>query len=578
MRTLAAADYAVLAGYLVAVFALGVVLTRRAGASMDQFFIGGRTLPWWLLGVSMAATNFSIDTPVAITKIVLDEGIAGVWFFWASGISALLVTFLFARLWRRSGVLTDAEITEERYGGRVAAGLRLFKGFYFGLIFNAFIMGWVFLALIKVMRGVTDLPLPALLAGTTALVLVYTLASGFHGVVLTDFVQYLAALAGSVLLAVYAVREVGGLGALADRLAAGYPPSLTRFVPAFSTANLGPVSVFLTYVLVQWWAHKYADGGGKHIQRMLSARSEGHAFAASLLYSFLNYALQVWPWILTALCALVLLGRPDDPETAYAAVMTRVLPPGLLGVALAGLVGAFMSTIDTHLNLGASYLMNDIYRRFLVRRASERHYVLMSRLAMAGLLGVSILLALHMSSVASAWKFLLTFASGAGLTWIARWFWWRINAWSELSAMITSGVVASALELVHPEWLYSTKLLTTVGITTIVWLAVTFATPAVDEPRLAAFLEKIRPGSAGWRTIRRDYGLAPHPFVAEALANWALALVGLFGINFGIGGLLLGRARLGVALLALAVGGLGWLVARLRGRLGLQVPGKEGGS
>jgi Na+/proline symporter len=564
MRTLAGADYAVLALYLAAVFVLGVVLTRRAGASMDQFFVGGRTLPWWLLGVSMAATNFSIDTPVAITKIVLEEGIPGVWFFWASGISALLVTFLFARLWRRSGVLTDAELTETRYGGRVAAGLRLFKGFYFGVIFNAFIMGWVFLALIKVMGGVTDLPLPQLLAGTTALVLVYTLASGFHGVVLTDFVQYLVAFAGSILLAVFAVREVGGLANLAARLQAASSPSLTRFVPDLSAADLGPVSVFLTFVLVQWWAHKYADGGGKHIQRMLSARSEGHAFAASLLYSFINYALQVWPWILTALCALVLLGRPDDPETAYAAMMVRVLPPGLLGLALAGLVGAFMSTVDTHLNLGASYLMNDLYRRFLVRDATERHYVLMSRLAMVALLGLSIVIALNIGSVATAWKFLLTFASGAGLTWIARWFWWRVNAWSELSAMITSGAVASALEIVHPEWLYTEKLLTTVGVTTAVWLTVTFVTPPVEETKLVAFVEKIRPGSAGWSGLRQRYGLAAHPFLGDALRSWALGLIGLFGLNFGIGSLLLGRLRSGATLLAVATGALCWLAIRLR--------------
>jgi Na+/proline symporter len=554
MRTLAPLDYLVVAGYLIAVFAAGMALTGRAGRSVENFFVGGRSMSWWLLGVSMAATNFSIDTPIAITKLVAEEGIAGVWFFWASGISALLVTFLFSRLWRRSGVITDAEIIELRYSGRSAAALRVFKGIYFGVIFNAFIMGWVFLALIKVTTG---------LMGATVLVFVYTLASGFYGVVLTDFVQYFIAFAGSVLLAVFAVREVGGIGALVDSLER-LGPETTRFLPELSLDAPGPLSIFLTYALVQWWAHKYSDGGGKHIQRMLSARSEGHAFAASLLYSFINYALQVWPWIVTALCGLALFGQLDDPETGYSRVMAEVLPPGLLGLVLVGLIGAFMSTIDTHLNLGASYMVNDLYRRFLVRDASERHYVLVSRLMMAALLGTSIVIALNIDSVASAWKFLLTFASGAGLTWIARWFWWRVNAWSEFSAMITSGVVASYLQIAHSDWLYSAKLLTTIGITTPVWLAVTFLTRPTAEAKLVEFLRRIRPGSPGWARIRRRHDLEGSSYFGRALGLWGLALVGLFGLNFGIGSLLIGEAPRGLLLLVLAAAGLGGLATALR--------------
>lgn len=521
-------------------------------------------MTWWLLGISMAATNFSIDTPIAMTRLVVEDGIAGVWFFWASGISALLVTFLFARLWRRSGVMTDAEIIEERYSGRIAAFLRVFKGFYFGVIFNAFIMGWVFLALIKVMTGLTNIDVSTLLVGTTVLVFVYTLASGFYGVVLTDFVQYFIAFIGSIVLALFAVREVGGLGQLVSRVESQFGGDTLRFFPDFSVDNLGPLSIFFTYVLVQWWAHKYSDGGGKHIQRMLSAKNENHSFAASLLYSFINYALQVWPWILTALCGLVLFGKPEDPEQLYSMVMARVLPPGLLGLVLVGLIGAFMSTIDTHLNLGASYMVNDIYRRFLVRDASEKHYVLMSRVMMAGLLGLSILIALNIQSVTGAWKFLLTFASGAGLTWIIRWFWWRVNAWTELSAMISSGVVATYLQLRHEDWLYSEKLLVTVGLSTLVWLLVTFVTAPVDESKLKSFVKKIRPGSAGWNRLRDRSNEPGENFLHRALGLWAIALVGLFSLNFGIGSLLLHRLGQAALLLSTAGVSMGWLAYRLK--------------
>ncbi len=559
MRTLSPLDWAVLASYLVLVFLAGLLLSRRAGRSTSDFFVGGRQLPWWLLGISMAATNFSIDTPIAITQFVTTVGVSGVWFFWASAISGLFVTFFFARLWRRSGVMTDAEIIELRYGGRPAAALRMVKGIYFGVLFNAFIMGWVFLAVIKVIGGLTNLPLPWLLAGTTGLVLAYSLAAGFYGVVVTDFVQYFVALAGSLLLAVLAVREVGGLSALKEGLVDAGQSDMLRFVPRFSGENLGPISVFLTYLLVQWWAHKYADGGGKHIQRMLAARDENHAFAASLLYSFVNYALQVWPWILTALASLLLFGQLNDPEVAYAQTMAQVLPAGLLGLVLAGLLGAFMSTIDTHLNLGASYMVNDIYRRFMVADASERHYVWVSRLAMTGLLSISVVLALNMSSVASAWKFLLTFASGAGPVWVLRWLWPRINAWSELSAMLASGVVATWLQWQHSPWLYSQKLLTTVALSAAVWLPVTFLTVAVDEQVLRKFAHRVRPLGGGWQKLS-----ASHQNSAgwrRPLTGFGLSLLGLFGLNFALGAALLGSPFTALILLAAAAAAL-WALWR----------------
>jgi len=552
VRVLATIDWVVIVGYLAIVFGIGLTLTRRAGKDMENFFVGGRALPWWLAGTSMAATNFSIDTPITIAGFVGDEGIGGVWFFWSMAISALLVTFLFARLWRRAGVITDAEIIERRYSGRSAAALRLFKGFYFGVIFNAFIMGWVFLALAKVIGGIVEVNTDLVLLVATVLVFVYTLASGFYGVVLTDFFQYFVAVVGAVLLAWFAVAEVGGLGALVSTIEASPDagPATLRFLPGLGEDAITPLSVLMVYLLVQWWAHKYADGGGKHIQRMLSCKDENHSVAASLFFSFANYALQVWPWILTGLAALALFGKLDDPEMGYSMMMAKVLPPGLLGLVLVCLVGAFMSTIDTHLNLGASYVVNDIYKRFIVPEASARHYVTASRLAMAGLLAISVLLSRQLESVGDTWKFLLTFASGAGLTWIVRWFWWRANAWTEIAGMLASGVVASTVQLVSPDLDYSWKLLITVAISTPIWLVVTFVTPACEERRLARFVRDIRPGSPGWSGLCQRLGIEQAPFLGRALLEWLVGLVALFCLNFGLGSLLLARPLQGVALLA----------------------------
>jgi len=566
MRALTPADYVVIAAYLAVVLGFGLLLTRRAGKSVEQFFIAGRSLPWWLLGVSMAATNFSIDTPLTIAGFVGKDGIAGVWFFWSNAISALLVTFLFSRLWRRAAVLTDAEIVERRYGGKSASALRLFKGAYFGIVFNVFIMGWVFLALTKVVEGVTELDAGKVLIVATVLVFVYTMASGFYGVVLTDLFQYVVAFVGSVVLAVYAVREVGGLSMMVASLEnhAGLPGSATGFWPSFSQPSMMPAQVFLAYLLVQWWAHKYADGGGKHIQRMLSAKDERHAMGASFFFSFVNYALQVWPWVLTGLCALIVFGRLEDPEMGYPMMMVRVLPAGVLGLVLACLIGAFMSTIDTHLNLGASYVVNDIYKRFLVRGRKPGHYVAVSRLVMAGLLLAAVLASLNMDSVGGAWKFLLTFASGAGLTWIVRWFWWRVNAWTEFSGMIASGVVATYLRVFHADWLYSSKLVVTVGITTVVWLTVTFLTPPTDPATLVKFVRDIRPGSWGWRRVYRAHGITPEPFLLRAIAGWLVSLVCLFSLNFAIGSLLLRRQELAVVLFVLALAGAAVLIVLVR--------------
>lgn len=512
-------------------------------------------MPWWLLGVSMAATNFSIDTPIAVTKFVATEGIGGVWFMWSSAISAVMVTFFFSKLWRRSEVITDAQIIEKRYSGESAKYLRLFKGLYFGIIFNAFIMGWVFLSLSKVMAGITTIDIDYILWPTVLLVFVYSVASGFYGVVVTDFFQYFIALFGSVVLAYFSIQHVGGLSSLVSGLDGGSSenPSLLNFFPSFEDNSLMPLSVFLVYILMQWWAHKYSDGGGKHIQRLLSARSEKEAFKGSALFTVLTYIFQIWPWIITALCGVLVFQGISDPEMIYPQMMVKVLPHGLLGLVVIGLVGAFMSTIDTHLNLGASYIVNDIYKRFFVKKQTNKHYILVSRISMGLLLIVAVIISKNLDSVAGAWKFLLTFASGAGLTWVIRWFWWRVNAWTEFSGMVASGITASYIHFYHPDWLYSSKLFVTVLISTITWVSVTFATKPVKREVLIDFVKLVRPGYFGWKNIYSLTNIEPHNFLSQGIKLSLLGIVAFFSFNFGIGYLILKDVWGGIFLIAVGV-------------------------
>lgn len=566
MRTLASIDYLIIAVYGVLCIVLGLYYTRRASKNVNEFFLTGRSMPWWLIGVSMAATNFSIDTPLAITKYVYQEGIGGVWFFWAFAISGILATFFFATLWRRSEVMTDAEIIERRYSGKSAAFLRSFKGCYFGIIINCFVMGWVFRAVIKVMTGLTNLDTTTVIVISTAVVAIYTLASGLYGVLLTDFAQYGIALAGSFLLAYFSVRDVGGISSLLAKLQVsfGADSGVTNFVPRFQDAAWMPFSVFLVYVMVQWWAQKYSDGGGKHIQRMSSAKNEKHAVIATFFFTIMNYAVQTWPWILTALCALVIFGRDlKDPEMSYIMMMGRELPHGILGIMVVTLIAAFMSTMSTHLNLGGSYMINDLYRRFIKRDGSAKHYVFMSRVAIMILLGLSIVLALQIKSIGSAWKFILAFTSGAGLTYVIRWFWWRANAWTEIVGMTTSGIVAIIIHLIRPELIYSTKILLIVGISTAAWLTATLLTKPVDEQRLVEFVKKVQPGTPGWKRIYNKHNIPYIPFGKSAIINFLVGVIFFQCMNFGMGATLLHNYKLGIPLLITAVVTFAFLLMRI---------------
>ncbi|MBI5299122.1 MAG: Na+:solute symporter [Deltaproteobacteria bacterium] len=567
MRTLNFLDYSIIVAYVLICFVTGFYFTRKASRSTEDYFVGGRSMPWWLLGTSMAATNFSADTPLAVTKYIFQEGIAGCWFFWAGAIQVMLATFLFSQLWRKSEVITDVEIVEKRYGGKPASFLRGFKGFYFGVLFNCVVMGWVYKGLIKIMTGVTTMDTTQVLIIFTSIVVIYTFASGFYGVIWTDFIQYFIAVGGTTALGFYAVKEAGGISTMLSKLDTMYGASsgITQFYPTWPQASQWmPISVFLTYICVQWWAHKFADGGGKHIQRMSSAKNARHAVLGTFFFAFMNFVIQVWPWILTALAALVIFGRNMvDPEMAYPMMMAKVLPHGVLGVVVVAAIAAFMSTVATHVNLGSSYMINDLYRRFLVKKASDKHYVMASRIATVVTLGLSILVAMNIQSIGNTWKLLVEFTSGAGLTWILRWFWWRVNAWTEFTAMVVSGIVTVTIELVNPGMLYSYKMWIIISISTISWLIVTFLTKPVDEKVLKEFVAKVGPARFGWSHIYAKYHFVPSFKLRSALLSWVIGLVFLFTLNFGIGDVLLKNKVEGGIELVIALVSFFILIARI---------------
>ncbi len=544
-----ALDISIIAIYMLVVFFVGVWRTRKAGVNVDSFFLKNRTISWPIAGISMAAANFSIDTPLAITNFIYQQGICGVWLYWSSAISGIIATFFFAQLWRRSSVLTDAEITELRYSGKSASFLRLFKGLYFGVILNVFVLGWVFLALIKIFGTMTGVNPNYVLVVSVFVVMIYVGSSGFFGVINTSLIQYFIALSGAILLAYYSVKYVGGIDSFVAFFSSNDDVShYIDFFPDFGNSSTESIVTFLTCILFVWWAQKYSDGGGKYIQRILSTKNEKHAMYATLLYSILSYAVQIWPWIITGLCAVIIYPNIEDPEIGYVNMLTQLLPAGVYGIVLASLIAAFMSTVDTHLNLGASYLVNDVYRRFINRNGSDRHYVWVSRVMILLLLLICVAVSMNMKSIAKAWIFILTFTSGAGLTWILRWFWWRINAWSEISSLIASGLVAITLEIKYPDMPYSYKLFIIVGVSTIIWVSVTFLTKPVNCDVLSKFVERVRPPLFGWSDIYMKYNI---PIADSSYSTFVLCVLGIisvFCLCFGIGSIIFLSKLIGIVL------------------------------
>ncbi len=563
-------DLALVGAFLLVSLGIGVAVARRAGSSATEYFLSGRHLPWWLLGVSMVATTFSTDTPNLVTDIVRNHGVSGNWVWWAFLLTGMLTTFVYARLWRRSGVETDIGFYELRYSGRTAAFLRGFRALYLGVFFNVMIMASVTLAAIKIGGVMLGLSPAATVLVAGSVTLVYSMLGGLTGVVITDFLQFGMAMAGSLAAAVYALArpEVGGLAGL---LAHPRVSERLSLLPDFSDWQT-TATVFLVPLAVQWWATWYPGaepgGGGYIAQRMLAARDEAHAQGAVLLFNVAHYALRPWPWIVVALASLVVF--PDlaslraafpgvDPavvqnDLAYPAMLT-FLPTGLLGLVVASLVAAYMSTISTHLNWGASYIVNDFYRRFLRPEAGERELVRVGRASTAGLMLLAGLVSLALSNALQAFQILLQIGAGTGLLFILRWFWWRISAASELAAMIVSFLVAAWFQFGHARWVgappdATSQLLLGVAVTTAGWLTVTALTRPTDEHRLRDFYRRTRPGGPGWRAVRDraaaegvvlDAGPTAAARFPVALGCMALGVVAVYGSLFATGYALYGR-------------------------------------
>ena len=579
-------DWLILGAFFALSLGIGLRVSRKAGSDFSSFFLAGRNQPWWLLGISMVATTFSTDTPNLVADIVRRDGVLGNWTWWAFLLSGMLTVFLYAKLWRRSGALTDVEFYELRYSGRTAAFLRAFRGVYLGLAFNVLIMAAVTLAAIKigsVMFGWSPVQTVVVAASVT---LAYSALGGLQGVLLTDLVQFGMAMTGSVAATIYIVRlpEVGGLESLLshpavqDRLA--FWPSLETM----SWSDLAPV--FLMPLLVQWWAAYYPGsepgGGGYLVQRMLSAKSENHALAATLLFNLLHYAVRPWPWILVALASMIVFPGLEDiqqrfphvaeqvvrNDLAYPAMLT-FLPPGLLGLVVTSLAAAYMSTMSTAVNWGSSILVNDVYRRFMRPNASEPQLVWTGRLSTVLLMAAACAVSLSIESALGVFQMLLQIGAGTGLLYLLRWFWWRINAATELAAMIASFTVALIMPHLGSGLDSWQQLLAGVALTTLSWLPFAFFGRATDERTLVHFYRTIRPGGPGWSRIARIAGpvagSAPPEPLARPIFAAALGSVAIYASLFATGYILYGKAGSAAAsacLAALAACGCGYVWLR----------------
>ncbi len=547
-------DWLILGLYFAVALAIGAWAARRAGRNTREFFLSGRNMPWWLLGVSMVATTFSTDTPNLVTDIVRQDGVSGNWVWWAFLLTGMLTVFVYAKLWRRAGVMTDLEFYEIRYGGRPAAFLRGFRALYLGVFFNVMIMATVSLAAIKisgVLLGVSPVMTLVVAGGVTV---IFSALGGLTGVLLTDFLLFITAMLGSVAAAVVAVRHpaVGGLDGLLTNPAVADKLSI---LPDFTDPSAF-VPVLVIPLAVQWWSVWYPGaepgGGGYIAQRMLSARDETDATGATLFFNVAHYALRPWPWILVGLASLVVFPTVESIQVAFPHIgdailghdlaypaMLTFLPTGLLGLVVASLAAAYMSTMSTHLNWGSSYVVHDFWRRFVDPDASERRLVLVGRTTTVVLMVLAAILALWLRNALQAFQILLQVGAGTGLLFILRWFWWRINAYSEITAMVVSFLVALWLELIQPR-LYpgltldpSARLVIGVAITTVAWLAVTYVTRPTDEARLRSFYRTARPGGPGWEPVARRAAADGDPLPADPAEDWTVPR-GILAMTAGV--------------------------------------------
>lgn len=557
-------DFAIIGAYFAIIVPIGLYFARRAKRSMLDYFISHRSMPWWLAGTAMVSTTFSADTPLAVTEMVVTHGVAGNWLWWSMLGSGMLTVFFFSRLWRRAEIVTDVELTELRYSGKPAAFLRAFRAAYLGLVVNIIIMGWVNLGMAKVMSGMLGVPKWTALIVCLLVTFVYTVVSGYWGLAATDGIQYLFEMGGAIVLAVIALDAVGGIEVLKAKLGATHPAgaggatfgsaeAALAFWPSGEGVWVLPAITLAALLGLNWWASWYPGsepgGGGYVVQNMLACRTENDAQGAALFFNIAHYAIRSWPWVLTALCTLVLYGGAltdatgkADPGANYVRVMIDLLPAGLRGFMVASFIAAYTSTQATQMNWGSSYLINDLYRRFMRRDASERHYVMAARLATLLTLVLSLLVTVFMDQVSHAWQFLLMLGAGTGLVYILRWYWWRVNAWSEVSAMASALIVSLVLRFFFDTATptgFAMNLIITTLCTTVVWLTVTFLTGPEPREILHSFYAKVRPAGGGWGPIARELQLEPiRGEIARNTISWLLGIALVYSIMFGTGALL----------------------------------------
>ena len=570
-------DWTIIASYILFSLGVGIYFNKRAGSSTKEYFLSGQSLPWWVVGTSMVATTFAADTPLAITEFIRGPGIWQNWFWWNLLMGALLGVFLFSRLWRRANVLTDNELLEIRYSGKPASFLRAFKSVYFAILYNFIVMGWVINAMASVVSVMLNMDKWTAVWLCVIIALVYAILSGFWGVVVTDLVQFFIAMFGSIALAIIALNYVGGMDSLLYKLSGllgseAIHNNTLKFIPPVPEESMGtltfwesPFSKFLIFITVMWWSHHGTDGGGYIIQRMSSAKNERHALLATLWFNLAHYALRVWPWIIVAVVSIVMF--PIIPEAyselgvkaGYPLVMNALLGPGMKGILIVSFLAAFMSTIDTHLNWGASYLVNDLYKRFYRPNESETHYVLVGKIFTVILMVFAAFTAMKMQSISKAWEFIFSMGAGIGLVLILRWFWWRINAWSEITALATSILVTIILEfLAYNQTILEGKsyilfgsapilfgitlqvhhkLIIIVPIAILAWLSVTFLTKPEPTKTLENFYKRVQPGG-WWGPINKNYEHELQPVSKGFFILWISGIMMIYGFTFGLGNLI----------------------------------------
>lgn len=538
---LATLDWVIILSFLGLSLLLGLYFSKKAARSIDDYFISGRSLPWWLAGVSMVATAFAIDTPLGVTGLVAGRGIQGMWFAWASimGGAGVFGAFVFAQLLRRSRIVTLAELIELRYSGRPASALRIFKAVYMGILANAITLGWVIKAVYTVCQAILPAWDPNVVLGAIlAFTLVYTALAGMWGIAATDVIQYCISTVGSVMLAVFAMKHVGGIDGITSGFVARYgaQEGMERlsFLPTWGTDFFVTFVVFMT---LKWWV----DTPGAITQRILASKNERHASGATFFFATVHFALNYWPMILVALVSLVVYPELKSPELGYPMLIVKLLPTGFLGLMLAAMMAAFMSTIDTHINMGASYIVKDLYQRFLHPGATEHHYIWASRVATVLMLAFAVFIALNLESVKDGWYFLTLLLSGYGFVVVVRWFWWRVNAWSEISALLGSLTASMIMQFVVSPRVkifqaFGPRFTVVFVFCTIVWVTVTLLTKPCDEERLVDFCRKVKPFPWGWGPIVRKYPDLPwSPNLGLSVFHFVCGAVMIFGLCFGVG-------------------------------------------